>query len=149
MLKGSRVLQANKFGWSSCQPCRIEDLWRYCTGLFICLIYNLLWKTCLCSNDSSYLNWRVVVKFRLRCYVWNVAIFSIFLSLININNCDFLCWTHWGVYCGPLNLFRWVDGYHCHVIMGLTSYEKGAIHLCNPSVLINSFYYSDYSMWYL
>lgn len=104
------MLQANKFGRSSCQPCRIEDLWRYCTGIFISLIYNVLWKTCLCLNDSSYLNWRVV-KFRLRCYMWNVAIFSIFLALIIINNCDFLCWTHWGVYCGPLNLFRWDVGY--------------------------------------
>lgn len=112
MLKGSRVLQANKFGWSSCQRCRIEDLWRYCTALFICLICNVLWKTCLCSNDWSYLNWWVGIKFRLHCYVWIDAIFRVFFwSLIIIINCDVLCWTNGRVYCGPLNLFRWVVGY--------------------------------------
>ena len=28
----------------------------------------------------------------------------------------------------------------------LTSNEKGDIHHCNPSALVNSFWYSDYSM---
>jgi hypothetical protein len=146
VLKGSRVLQANRFGWSSCQRSRIEDLWRYCTGLFICWIYNVLWKSCLSSNDSSYRNWRVV-KFRLRYYVWNEATLCVCMALIIINNCYFLWWTHWVIDYGPSNLFRWLD---IRLSWLMIWYPTQGWHLPLQSIGVsNSFWCSEYGTYYL